>query len=422
MPSAAGVASGRAWLYLGVLVAGYIGVYLCRANFAVANPLLQKEFGVTKGQIGYIASLSTFAYMAGKFLFGALIDRFGGRICFLLSLLGVAIFGGLGGMVTGLVALTWVYSANRLTGSAAWGGMVKLVPEWFDAKQLPLAMAFLSLSFVFGGAIALLLAGQIAEWSGDNWRAVMGLPSLVLLVLLGVAWYLLPRGNSTNATAVNTAPTATGSGEAGESVWARISHVLTVRQIWIVLALSFGLTLFRETFNTWIVDFVKTEGGGDVSTKVASWLSTPFSIMGALGIIVLGWAFGRLSRTNRARLLVVILGALAVLMWNLPNFFNQGLWAIGVSLGLIGFLSYGPYSLLAGILAVEVRGPAYVATVAGFVDGVGYLASIMAGKHFGQIVDAGGYRLGFHVLAGIAAACAVMCLFLYSGRQREEAK
>jgi len=68
---------------------------------------------------------------------------------------------------------------------------------------------------------------------------------------------------------------------------------------------------------------------------------------------------------------------------------------------------------------VEIRGPAYVATVAGFVDGIGYVASILAGKQFGEIVDAGGYQRGFHVLAGIAAMCAVLCLFLYTGRRKE---
>jgi sugar phosphate permease len=115
----------------------------------------------------------------------------------------------------------------------------------------------------------------------------------------------------------------------------------------------------------------------------------------------------------------MLLGLLAVLLWNVPNFFRHGLWLVAASVGLIGFLSYGPYSLLAGILAVEIRGPAYVATVAGCVDGIGYVASILAGKQFGQIVDAGGYQLGFKVLAGIAAGCAVLCLFLYSGREQE---
>jgi sugar phosphate permease len=89
-----------------------------------------------------------------------------------------------------------------------------------------------------------------------------------------------------------------------------------------------------------------------------------------------------------------------------------------VAVGAIGFLSYGPYSLLAGILAVEIRGPAYVATVAGMVDGVGYVASILAGRQFGQLVDAGGYQLGFQVLAGLALAAAVLSLFLYERKER----
>lgn len=412
--SSPAITPAKAWLYLGTLIVGYIGVYLCRKNFSVAVPLLQADLGVTKAQVGVVASVSTLAYALGKFFFGPVIDRFGGRICFLLSLVGVAIFGGLGGMVTGLAALTWLYSANRLTGSAAWGGMVKLVPDWFTGKQLPLALAILSLSFVFGGALATLFAGEIAHWSNNSWRAVMGVPSLVLLVLVVVAWFILPKRGSLGGPADSAVST---SDEARESSWERIKHVLAVRQLWIVLALSFGLTMFRETFNTWTVDFIKTEGGEAVSTRFAAFLATPYDLVGALGIIALGWVFGRLTGKGRARLLVVILGLLAVLLWNLPNFFKHGLWLVTASVGLIGFLSYGPYSLLAGILAVEIRGPAYVATVAGFVDGIGYVASILAGRQFGQLVDFGGYRLGFQVLAGIAAACALLSLFLYSGKE-----
>ena len=262
--SSPAITPAKAWLYLGTLIVGYIGVYLCRKNSSVAVPLLQADLGVTKAQVGVVASVSTLADALGKFFFGPGSDRFGGRSCFLLSLVGVAIFGGLGGLVTGLAALTWLYSANRLTGSAAWGGMVKLVPDWFTGKQLPLALAILSLSFVFGGALATLFAGEIAHWSNNSWRAVMGVPSLVSLVLLVVAWFILPKRGSLGGPADSAVST---SDEARESSWERIKHVLAVRQLWIVLALSFGLTMFRETFNTWTVDFIKTEGGEAVSSR-----------------------------------------------------------------------------------------------------------------------------------------------------------
>jgi sugar phosphate permease len=54
-----------------------------------------------------------------------------------------------------------------------------------------------------------------------------------------------------------------------------------------------------------------------------------------------------------------------------------------------------------------------VATVAGMVDGVGYIASILAGRQFGKIVDIGGYTLGFQCLAALALVSAFICLFLY---------
>ena len=42
-------------MYLAVLVLGYIGIYICRKNFSVANPMIRQEFGVTKEQLGQVA-------------------------------------------------------------------------------------------------------------------------------------------------------------------------------------------------------------------------------------------------------------------------------------------------------------------------------------------------------------------------------
>src|SRR5262249_35311734 len=112
------VAPARASVFLASLVVGYIGIYLCRKNFSAANPLIREAFGLNKEQIGEVASWSTAAYTIGKFIFGPLIDRSGGRWTFLLSLLGVAIFGALGGLVNSLALLVIVYSLNRLAGSA----------------------------------------------------------------------------------------------------------------------------------------------------------------------------------------------------------------------------------------------------------------------------------------------------------------
>src|SRR5262249_28862172 len=98
----------------------------------------------------------------------------------------------------------------------------------------------------------------------------------------------------------------------------------------------------------------------------------------------------------------------------------KSMWLATACVGGIGFLAYGPYSLLAGVLAVEIRGKEYVATVAGALDGVGYFAAILSGAAFGRLLDVGGYHLGLHSLAALAVVAAVLCLFLYGRAPQTE--
>jgi sugar phosphate permease len=402
------ISSARAWFLLATLIVGYIGIYICRKNFPVAIPLIRAEFGVSKARIGEIASASTLAYMIGKFTFGPLIDRFGGRAGFLLALLGVAIFAGAGAFTGSFASLMIIYSLNRFAGAAGWGSMVKLVPDWFPVRSLPLAMAFLSLSFVFGGVCATMLAGWIAQVSHNDWRWVMGGPALLVLAILGFCWAVLPPPSAAAPVSRNRTIAATGIR------FVQVRDLLGLRQFWVICALSFTLTLLRETFNTWTVDFFQTEGGTALSSRMAAFLSTPFDALGAVGIVVLGWVISRVAPRTRNQLLFLILTLLGMIIFILPGLAKQNLLMATVAIGAVGFLAYGPYSLLAGILSLEIRGQQYVATVAGMVDGSGYLAGILAGQAFGHILDVGGYALAFPCLALLALVSGVLCLFLSS--------
>ncbi len=394
----------RAAIQLGCVILGYIGVYLCRKNFAVAVPMLQTDFSASKAQIGAIDSYATLAYMLGKLFWGPnLVDRFGGRICFFIVLFGVAVFCGASAFSTTLTMLGACYMANRFFGAGGWASMVKQVPDWFPARHMSLALAFLSLSFVFGGVCALLLAGKVAAVSGNNWRVVMGFPSLVLLGIIGICWLVLARDKKN---------VEVGSRPKSEWRFSRVLELAKIPQFWMVCCLSFTLTITRETFNVWTVDFLKTDGGGHLSTQMAALLSTPFDAMGAVGILALGWLLDRLSAGRRKWLLFSIVMCVAVLIFSLPLLVHKQLWMAVTAIGLIGLLSYGPYSLCAGVLSLEIRGKDFVASVAGLVDASGYLAGIISGYIFGRVLDHGGYTLGFHCLGIITVGGALLCLGL----------
>ena len=405
IPEAGEPSSRAAWRVMAALGVGYVGVYLCRKNLAVAVPLLQDALGASKEQVGRIASAGTFAYAIGKLMNGLIVDRLGGRRGYLLSLSAVAVFGAAGAFAPGISALMIVYGFNRFAGSAAWSAMVKLVPTWFGTARTATALGILSLSYVAGGVAATLLARQIVTFGG-GWRQVMGLPAIALAGVTVVCWGFVRPGD------VRPEP-GTHAEDGEHPTWPVVRALLRRPQFLIACALSFTVTLMRESFNTWSVDFLTSIQTGHRSIATAALHSVGFDGAGACAILATGLAYDRISPSNRRWLMVATLALLAVVIGVLPR--TTGSPVTGaVLIGAVGLLVYGPYSLLSGVLAVESGGARLAATAAGIIDGVGYLAAILAGAALGRVLDLGGYTLGFGILSAITAVSALLALALQS--------
>lgn len=390
---------------VGLLFAGYVGVYLCRKNLATALPLIRDAFGITKAEAGTIASVSTLAYGIGKMLLGPLVDRLGGRRAFLASLAGVIVFGALGGVAPGLTALVVIYSANRFSGAAAWSSMVKQIPEWFAPGLRARAISVLCLSYVFGGACALWFAGQMARASSNDWRWVMAAPAGILLGIAVICAVALPR-----PAAVAHGPASSSDGFA----FGQLPAILARPMFWVVAVLSFSTTLGRECFNTWTVDFLKSQFS--LKLDLASQLSTSFDMGGVVGILGSAWLYDCASRARLRWMTFVVLALLGMLLVLFTRLAPLGLAGMTVAVGVAGLLLYGPYSLLSGALSVEIGGRRHAGTISGLVDSVGYLAGVLAGSGFGRLADTLGYPRAFGVLGIVMLLSAVASLFLFRER------
>jgi sugar phosphate permease len=387
---------------IAALAVGYVGIYLCRKNLAVAVPLLGDAFAASKAEIGRVASIGTVAYALGKLALGPAVDRVGGRIGFVASLFLVACLGAASAAAPSLAALALGYGVTRFAGAAGWPAMMKLVPSWFHARH-GTVVGVLSLSYVAGGVAATLLAREVVA-RGGGWRAVFAVPALVLFAIaLGCALVVRPGPLS--------APAAP-AGERPRPPWRAL---LARPQFLVVCGLSLSLTLMRESFNTWNVDFLASvQPGGGRSLATAALQSTSFDLAGGVGIVALGLAYDRTPAHVRRWLIAGLLALLAGLLALLPAAAARSASAGVALLALAGLLIYGPYSLLAGVLAVEVGGIGGAATAAGLIDAVGYVGGVLAGEGLGRVLDTGGYSLGFACLAAITAASALLALGLKS--------
>ncbi len=407
----------RRALTLGLMVLGYTGFYLCRSNFAVSLPLIIKDLassGISaadaKVALGWVTTFGTLAYALGKLPGGGLVDFLGGRRIYLTGMagaVGFTVLFALGGSIP-FFTLAWV--GNRLLQSIGWPGMVKIVSRWFPSSSYGLAMGILSLSFLWGDSAGRYGMGLLLAY-GVGWRSVSLVAAAILLGLLIVNAIFLrespgelglkePPPNPLNVFGEEGAdPTPDGLADL-------LGPLFRSPVFWLVCLLSFGLTLLRETFNTWTATYF-VEGVGMLPGRAAG-MSSLFPLLGGFSVLLAGYLGDRVRNGGRAAIIVVgmILTALALLV--LAGIDPKASQFTPIALvSLIGFLLIGPYSYLAGAMSLDLGGKRGGATTCGIIDFIGYLGGAFAGRAMAGIAVSHGWRGAFQVLAVVAGVSAL---------------
>jgi OPA family glycerol-3-phosphate transporter-like MFS transporter len=356
-------------------------------------------------RFGTIASLGVLAYAIGKFPSGGLADFLGGRRNFLagmgLAVLCTLLFAS-GGSMT-VFAIAWV--CNRLVQSLGWAGMVKVTSKWFSYRRYGTAMGLVSLSFLFGDALSRRFLAALIGWH-LSWRAVFVVAAAVLGVVFVICLLFLRESPSQVGASEPQANPANLFGKDGdrpapESLKTLLRPLLRSRMFWIVCILSLGTTLVRETFGLWTPTYFTQAAG--LSTAEAAAKSALFPLLGGISVLLCGWLSDRLGPTGRAAVTFFGLASSgAVLLWlGLGSFAGSRTWPV-VLVSLVAFLIIGPYSFLAGAMALDFGGKQGAATASGVIDGVGYLGGVLSGDAVARVSVAFGWGGVFVVLAAVA--------------------
>ncbi len=406
---------------LATLTLGYAGYYVCRSNLSVTSNLIVADpaSGVaSKADFGTIASTAIFAYAVGKFTTGFAADFLGGKRLFVLAMFGSIAATVAFGSASGLAVFVAIWSANRFVQSAGWGAAVRIASQWFPRSLYGRAMAVLAQSYLFGDVVARLLLGQLVEL-GLSWRQVYFAAAAVLVLASILAMVVLeerPEDAGQPPLAVEDTGTGVFEEDDGHGLWFHLGPFLKSGAFWLVCAMSFGLTLVRETLNLWSPDYLKTVCG--MSPAVAAKWSAVFPFFGGLSVLVTGALTDRLGG-RRGGIMVAFLIPVGIGLVGMG--YARVPWLALPMLALTGFAIMGPYAFLSGALSLDLGSRRGSATAAGLIDGVGYLAAVLSGRAVGQLVERHGWGVALYALSGIAAfaACAAIAYrVLVEGRPR----
>jgi sugar phosphate permease len=405
-----------------LLFGGYGALYFCRADLSVATPLLVDELGkhgVSHGdaiiRIGSIASFGVFAYALGKLFLGGLGDFWGGRVSFLIGLVGATGFTLMFASGLSLPLFTMAWIGNRLTQSLSWAGLIKVSSKWFDFSSYGMIIGILSISYLVGDAAARQWMGMLIE-HGFGWRALFYFAAAVVGVFLAVNFLFL-RESRLDAGFVEAKPNPLNLFAGAESRPKSLAQLLLPlfrsRAFLVVCLLSLGCTIIRESFNLWTPAYLRDYLSYSASN--AARMSSVFPGVGAVSVLATGWLSDRLGVNGRALIMFIGLTATAAALLVLTTMRSSSTGSLLplLAIGTVAFCLLGPYSYLGGAMALDFGGKQAGAVSSGIIDGVGYLGAVVAGDSIARVSVSFGWQAVFVGLAAVSALAALGAGYLY---------
>jgi MFS family permease len=201
--------SRRAWIRLAVAVLigslGSVGMW----SVVVALPVVQAEFGATRGTASLAFTLVMFGFGLGQVLTGKISDRYGivAAIGFGIGILGFGYIGA--GMSASIWQFILVHFAIGLGSAATFGPLMAEASYWFE-RYRGLAVAIAASGNYIGGTIW----PPVVNWGMQSagWRTThvaVGIFTAVAMVLALAALRLL-MGAAARRSHVNAPPPRVG--------------------------------------------------------------------------------------------------------------------------------------------------------------------------------------------------------------------
>ena len=400
---------GHRWAVCALLFFATTINYIDRQILSLLKPILDDQLHWTNAEFGMVNSAFQGAYGLSLLIFGWLIDKYGTKIGYAISIaawslaaMGHALVGSVGGFL-------WARVALGLGEGGNFPAAIKATAIWFPKKERALATSL----FNSGANVGAILAPAIVPWLAltFGWHSAFLAAGAVgfLWLFLWMPWFETPEKKSSVSKEELAWIQSDGVEVQSQKIpWGRL---LEYRQTWGFILPKLITDPVWWFFLIWLPDFFKQTRGLDIKK---SWvlLVTIYSIVTVLSIAG-GWVTGYLAKRgwsiNRARKGGMLLFALCVV----PILAVTGAsdWGAVLLIGLAG----AAHQAFSANLFTTVSDSFPKQAVASVI-GIGGMAGALGGMLFpivtGMLLDS--YKASGNVAAGygiLFAFCAGAYLF-----------
>lgn len=406
--------SGVRWRIIALVTLGTIINYLTRSTLSVAAPTLMTSLHMSEKDYGFIT---------GLFQFGIMLQPIAGFILDVVRLkMGMFVFALAWGVITMAHALAtnwqtlaWLRGLQGFAEGIAQPGGLKVVSEWFPAKERGLAGGLYNI----GASVGSMLAPPLVAWAilYYDWQA-----AFVITGMLAIAWAFLwlvaykPFKQHPTLGDAERAYIESGQEKHLAASEKRPSplKILRMRNFWGIAIPRFLADPTWGTLVFWLPLYLTTVRGFDLKhIALFGWL--PF-VAADIGCLFGPFLVGVMQRFGaslvNARRLTFTVGAVMMMGVAFVGFVASPYAAI--ALLCLGAFAHQTLSVTVITLSSDLFRQNEVATVTGMAGTAANLGALLFSVAIGTLVATTGYTPFFFILGGIDLLGALLLWLLVS--------
>jgi OPA family glycerol-3-phosphate transporter-like MFS transporter len=387
----------------------YVGYYFCRKAFYVVKSPLADTLGLTAIDLAHLGTAYFVFYMVGQFSSVYFGKKLGPKLL-LLTGMGISLTCN---FVFGISNSFWTIflflSLNGLAQGTGWPGCIGSLAYWFKRKQRGSILGIWSTCYQLGSVLATSFAAYMLGLAGWRWSFFGA--SLVFLIIWTFVLILHP--NKPEDVGLKTIEEDDEEPENPQTEkrlgWSREVY-LTI----IIMGLTyFGIKFLRYALWSWVPFFLNKNF--HLAGDSAGYLSTVFDLSGFVGVIFAGFVTDKVFKGKRSFVTLVMLAVMTLSFFIMYSKGATSLFYFTLSMGVAGFMLYGPDSLISGVGAIDVGSKRGALAAAGIINGIGSIGPIFQEEIIGWLYEKYNHDLVpiFILLVFIAGITTLLTFYLW---------
>lgn len=173
--------------------------YIDRQVIGLLKPTLQQELGWSEADFGYIITVFNIAYAVGMVLGGRMLDKFGTRLGYTITIFVWSLGGMLHAAVRSVAGFSLMRAILGIGEAGNFPAAVKTTAEWFPKRDRAFATGVFNSGSTIGAIAAPFIVAVIADAMGWQWAFIITGAAGFVWIIAWLMYYNTPdRHKSVN--------------------------------------------------------------------------------------------------------------------------------------------------------------------------------------------------------------------------------